>query len=116
MQVLQLYVVAVKVRGVSKSHHGISVTAHPFDVHAELSCIFDDLVEDIIGRHGDDAGPDLLEGQLDGVVFRDSGASDDGDYGLDPAVCELKGQDHAIDLEEDAGLVDLRTADGRRNG
>ena len=102
------HVVALEVGRVADQHDGVAVPPRPLDVDAEVSGILDDPIEDVVGRHRQDPGADLLQGQLDGVPLGDPRPGHDGDHRLDAALAELEGEDDAIQLEEHARLVDLR--------
>jgi hypothetical protein len=108
VQFLQLHVFTIEIRRVSQDHHGISITPLPLDVNPMLSCMVDDSIEDIVGRHGEDPCPYLLKRKFDGISLRDSWTGHHGDYRLDSTFFELKSQDDPIHLEKDAGIMDLR--------
>ena len=56
---------------------------------------------------GEDPGADLLERQLEDVRLGDAGPGDHPDDRAERPLVELEGQGDPVDLEDDAGLVDL---------
>jgi hypothetical protein len=102
-----LHVVTAEIRHVSEDDHGIPVTPPPLNIDTMLPCVVNDAIEHVVGRNGKDAGPDLFECQLHGISFRDPRARHHGNDGLDSPFFKLEGQDNSIQLEENAGIMNL---------
>jgi hypothetical protein len=52
LNLLELDIVALEIGSIPDQHHRIALLARPFDVHAEVTSVVDDPVEDVIGGDG----------------------------------------------------------------
>ena len=108
LKFLELHVLSLEIRRITHEDHRIPIFSRPFGVHTMVACILDNSIEDVVGGHGEDAGANLLEGQLDGVSAGYAGPAHDGDHRLDPPLLQKEGERDPVELEQHTRFVHFR--------
>ena len=107
LELFELNIVPSQVRRIADQDNGIALTTRPFDVDPPGARIFDNAIEDIVGRNGQDAGSNLLQRQLDRVSFGDARPRDDRNHRLHTPLAQPEGEDDVVQLENHARFVDF---------
>jgi hypothetical protein len=108
LKFFELHVLSFEIWCIPHEDDRIPLSSRPFSVDTMVACIFDNPVENVIGRHRKNTGANLFECQLDRIPTRDAGSGHDGDHRLDPTLFQQEGESNPVELEEDARFVNLR--------